>query len=175
MQSRRNLIVWKANAGIKDGAVVGKIAAKSAVAHAEKFKELHTYYTIWVEDPLKKMQSLIMIACKLLRIIYMILKKGTVEVPKKMLMYIRRPEKKEVVQRKTFWQHYLFQSLAEFQMILKLGGVLERNSTTMECDRYCISTMTSETRQGKRPRKNRTLWKQPVSKNQNKNKSCSLQ
>ena len=72
-------------------------AAKSAVAHAEKFKELHVYYTIRADNPLKKMQSLIVIACKLLRIIYRILKNGTVYDPKKMLRDIRRPEKKEVI------------------------------------------------------------------------------
>lgn len=70
-------------------------AAKSAVAHAGEFKELHIYYTARADNPLKKMQSLIVIACKLLRIIYAILKKGTVYDPKKMLMDIRRPEKKE--------------------------------------------------------------------------------
>lgn len=70
-------------------------AAKSAVAHAEEFKELHVYYTTRVDNPLKKMQSLIVIACKLLRIIYTILKNGTVYDPKKMLMDISRPEKKE--------------------------------------------------------------------------------
>ena len=69
--------------------------AKSAVAHAEEFKELHTYYTTRAENPLKKMQSLIVIACKLLRIIYTILKNGTAYDPEKMLMDIRRPEKKE--------------------------------------------------------------------------------
>ena len=42
-------------------------------------------------------QSLIVIACKLLRIIYTILKNGTVYDPKKMLMDIRRPEKKEAI------------------------------------------------------------------------------
>lgn len=72
-------------------------AAKSAVAHAEEFKELHVYYTTRTDNPLKKMQSLIVIACKLLRIIYGILKNGTVYDPKKMLMDIRRPEKKEVI------------------------------------------------------------------------------
>ena len=72
-------------------------AAKSAVAHAEEFKELHVYYTTRPDNPLKKMQSLIVIACKLLRIVYTILKKGTVYDPKKMLMDIRRPEKKEVI------------------------------------------------------------------------------
>ncbi len=41
-------------------------AAKSAVAHSEEFKELHVYYTTRPDNPLKKMQSLIVIACKLL-------------------------------------------------------------------------------------------------------------
>ena len=72
-------------------------AAKSVVAHAEEFKELHIYYTTRADNPLKKMQSLIAIACKLLRIIYTILKKGTVYDPKKMLMDIKRPEKKGTV------------------------------------------------------------------------------
>ena len=55
------------------------------MAHAEEFKELHVYYTTRPDNPLKKMQSLIVIACKLLRIVYTILKKGTVYDPKKML------------------------------------------------------------------------------------------
>lgn len=71
-------------------------AAKSAVAHAEEFKELHVYYTTRTANPLKKMQSLIVIACKLLRVIYTILTKGTKYDPKKMLMDIRHPEKQEV-------------------------------------------------------------------------------
>ena len=70
--------------------------AKSAVAHAEEFKDLHAYYTTRADNPLKKMQSLIVIACKLLRVIYTILIKGTVYDPKKMLMDIRRPEKQEL-------------------------------------------------------------------------------
>lgn len=56
---------------------------------------LHKYYTTRMDNPLKKKQSLIVIACKLLRIIYTILKKGTVYDSKKMLMDIRRPEKAE--------------------------------------------------------------------------------
>ena len=72
-------------------------AAKSAVAHAEEFKELHMYYTTRADNPLKKMQSLIVIACKLLRIIYTILNTGTFYDPKKMLMDIRRPENKEAI------------------------------------------------------------------------------
>lgn len=72
-------------------------AAKSAVAHAEEFKELHVYYTTRPDNPLKKMQSLIVIACKLLRVIYTILTKGMKYDPKKMLMDIRRPEKQELL------------------------------------------------------------------------------
>lgn len=71
--------------------------AKSAVAHAEEFKELHVYYTTRTDNPLKKMQSLIVIACKLLRVIYTILTKGTVYDPKKMIMDIKHPNKKEAV------------------------------------------------------------------------------
>ncbi len=68
-------------------------AAKSAVVHAEEFKELHEYYTGGSENPLKRMQSLIVIACKLLRIIYAILKNGSRYDPAKMLKDIKRPEK----------------------------------------------------------------------------------
>ena len=72
-------------------------AAKSVVAHAEEFKELHAYYTTRADNPLKKMQSLIVIACKLLRIIFAILKNGTVYDPQKMLKDIRRTQKQEVI------------------------------------------------------------------------------
>ena len=71
-------------------------ASKSVVAHSEEFKELHVYYTTREENPLKKMQSLIVIACKLLRIIYTILKTGTVYDPKKMMIDIKHPEKQKV-------------------------------------------------------------------------------
>ena len=66
-------------------------AAKSAVAHAEEFKQLHVYYTTRTSNPLKKMQSLIVIACKILRVIYTILKTGTKYDPEKMLRDIKRP------------------------------------------------------------------------------------
>lgn len=67
-------------------------AAKSAVSHAEEFKQLHVYYTTRANNPLKKMQSLIVIACKILRVIYTILKTGTIYDPRKMLKDIKRPE-----------------------------------------------------------------------------------
>lgn len=43
------------------------------------------YYTTRKVNPLKKMQSLIVIACKILRVIYTILTKGTTYDPNKML------------------------------------------------------------------------------------------
>lgn len=70
--------------------------AKSAVVHSGEFRELHAYYTTRPNNPLKKMQSLIVIACKLLRVIYTILTKGTTYDPKKMLMDIKHPVKQEV-------------------------------------------------------------------------------
>ncbi|NLZ52965.1 MAG: IS110 family transposase [Thermoanaerobacteraceae bacterium] len=72
-------------------------AAKSVVAHSEEFKELHAYYTTRIENPLKKMQSLIVIACKLLRVIYTILTKGTVYDPQKLRSDIKRSSKQETV------------------------------------------------------------------------------
>jgi transposase len=71
--------------------------AKSVVAHAEEFQLLHEYYTTRNKNPLKKMQSLIVIACKLLRIIFAILKKGVTYDPQKMLDDIKRFEETEVV------------------------------------------------------------------------------
>lgn len=64
-------------------------AAKSAVAHAEEFRILHVYYTTRDVNPLKKKQSLVVIACKLLRIIFAILKNGSKYDPVKMLSDIR--------------------------------------------------------------------------------------
>lgn len=72
-------------------------AAKSAVVHSEEFKELHVYYTTRPDNPLKKMQSLIVIACKLLRVIYTILTKGVVYDPQKMLKDIKHPIKEEAL------------------------------------------------------------------------------
>ena len=71
-------------------------AARSAVAHAEEFKELHVYYTTRPDNPLKKMQSLIVIACKILRVIFTILRTGRRYDPEKMQKDIRRPVKEQV-------------------------------------------------------------------------------
>ena len=71
-------------------------AAKSAVSYAEEFKVLHVYYTTRADNPLKKMQSLIVIACKILGIIYTVLRTGTKYDPEKMLKDIKLPTAKAV-------------------------------------------------------------------------------
>lgn len=65
--------------------------AKSVVAHTEEFKSIHTHYTTRQENPLKKMQSLMVIASKLLHVIYKILKTGVKYDPEKMLRDIKYP------------------------------------------------------------------------------------
>lgn len=71
--------------------------ALSVVSHNEAFKRIHLYYTTRAVNPLKKMQSLIVIACKLLRIIFTILKKGVRFDPDRMLRDIVYPESTEAV------------------------------------------------------------------------------
>ena len=70
--------------------------ARSVVAHADEFKKIHAHYTTRTENPLKKMQSLMVIACKLLRLIYGMLTKGTKYDPEKLLKDIKYPIKAEV-------------------------------------------------------------------------------
>lgn len=55
------------------------------VAHNEEFKELHKHYTTRVENPLKKKQSLILLCCKLIRIIYAMITKEVAYDPKKVV------------------------------------------------------------------------------------------
>lgn len=68
-------------------------AAKSVVSHAYEYKQLHAYYTTRPDNPLKKMQSLIVIACKILRVICTMLKTGTKYDPEKMLKDIKYPKR----------------------------------------------------------------------------------
>lgn len=71
--------------------------AKSVVGHAEEFKELHLYYTTRDDNPLKKMQSLVAVSCKILRVIYAILTKGVIYSPEKMRNDIKRVNESTVV------------------------------------------------------------------------------
>ena len=66
--------------------------AMSLVSKNEEFAQLHLYYTTRRINPLKKMQSLMAVACKLIRIFYAMLTKQMDYDPKKMISDIRRPE-----------------------------------------------------------------------------------
>ena len=68
-------------------------ASLSLVGKNEEFKELHYYYTHREENPLKKKQSLVAVACKFLRIAYKILTTGVDYDGAKMISDIRRPQK----------------------------------------------------------------------------------
>jgi transposase len=65
--------------------------AMSLVAKNREFAEMHHYYTTREQNPLKKMQSLMAVAAKLIRVFYVILTKGVDYDPKKMVDDIRRP------------------------------------------------------------------------------------
>ena len=65
--------------------------AMSLVAKNPEFRELHNYYTTRKLNPLKKMQSLMAVAAKLIRVFYAILTKGVDYDPKKMVGDIKRP------------------------------------------------------------------------------------
>ena len=67
-------------------------AAISLIVRNEEFKEVHRYYRSRKENPLKKMQSVIAVACKALRIFYAILTKGVTYDGAKMLQDIKRPQ-----------------------------------------------------------------------------------
>ena len=65
--------------------------AMSLVSKNREFAELHQYYTTRKQNPLKKMQSLMAVAAKLIRVFYAMLTKGVDYDPKKMSDDIRRP------------------------------------------------------------------------------------
>ena len=67
-------------------------AALSLIGRNPEFKEIHEYYRTRKENPLKKMQSVVAIACKVIRIFYVILTKGVDYNPEKMMGDIRRPQ-----------------------------------------------------------------------------------
>lgn len=61
------------------------------IGKVEEFKSLHKYYTTRADNPLKKKQSIVALSCKLIRIFYVILKRGVKYDPKKMIQDISRP------------------------------------------------------------------------------------
>lgn len=66
-------------------------AAISVVGKNEEFRRIHEYYITRDKNPLKKMQSLIAVSCKLIRIFHVILTKGVSYDASKMLGDIRHP------------------------------------------------------------------------------------
>lgn len=66
-------------------------AVMPLVAQNAEFAEIHNYYTNRAKNPLKKKQSLIALSCKLIRVFYAILTKGTEYDPKKLIKDIHRP------------------------------------------------------------------------------------
>lgn len=67
-------------------------AAISLIGKNAEFREIHEYYRTRKENPLKKMQSVIAVACKLLRVFYTILTKGVDYDAEKLRSDIRRPQ-----------------------------------------------------------------------------------
>jgi len=61
------------------------------VANNKGFQELHSYYTTRSQNPLKKKQSLVLLSCKLIRVFFALLTKGTAYDPDKMMNDIKRP------------------------------------------------------------------------------------
>ena len=64
--------------------------AMSLVSKNPEFRELHSYYTTRKLNPLKKMQSLMVVAAKLLRVFFTMLTKGVDYDPKKLVGDIKR-------------------------------------------------------------------------------------
>ena len=66
-------------------------AAVSVIGKNDEFKKIYQHYLTRENNPLKKMQALVAIACKLIRIFHVILTKGVDYDASKMLGDIRRP------------------------------------------------------------------------------------
>lgn len=67
-------------------------AALSLVARNPEFRKIYEYYRTREKNPLKKMQSLVVVACKVIRVFYVMLSKGVDYALEKMMRDIRRPE-----------------------------------------------------------------------------------
>ena len=67
-------------------------AAISLIGNNAEFREIHEYYRTRKDNTLKKMQSVVAIACKVIRVFYAILTKGVDYDPQKLMSDIRRPQ-----------------------------------------------------------------------------------
>ena len=66
-------------------------AALQLIRMNNEFQRVYQYYITRPEHPLKKMQALMLIACKLLRVLYAMMTKGIRYDPQKLLKDIRHP------------------------------------------------------------------------------------
>ena len=66
--------------------------AISLIGKNREFKEIHEYYRTREKNPLKRMQPVIAVACKIIRVFYTILTKGVGYDGNKLLGDIRRPQ-----------------------------------------------------------------------------------
>ena len=64
--------------------------ARGMVKTNAEFRELHLYYTTRAKNPLKKMQSIIALCCKLIRVFHVLTVKGCAYDPAKLLSDIHR-------------------------------------------------------------------------------------
>ena len=69
-------------------------ASLTLIAMNDEFKEVYQSYLKRDNNPLKKMQALMAVACKLLRVLYAMMTKGVKYDPAKLLGDIHRPEQK---------------------------------------------------------------------------------
>ncbi|WP_287713912.1 IS110 family transposase [Blautia sp.] len=67
-------------------------AAISLVGKNAGFREIHGYYRTRKENPLKKMQSVVAVACKVIRVFYTILTKGVDHDAARLLGDIKHPQ-----------------------------------------------------------------------------------
>ena len=68
-------------------------AAMSAVKNNQEFKEIHLYFTTRKDNPLKKMQSIMAVAAKIIRVFYGMVRTGSDYDVERLMRDIRRPEK----------------------------------------------------------------------------------
>ena len=68
-------------------------AAMSAVKSNQEFKEIHLYFTTRKDNPLKKMQSIMAVAAKIIRVFYGMVRTGSDYDVERLMRDIRRPEK----------------------------------------------------------------------------------
>ena len=71
-------------------------AALVLIGQNDEFREVYEYYRAREANPLKKMQALMAVACKLLRVLYAMATKGVKYDPGKLLGDIQHPQEKAV-------------------------------------------------------------------------------